>query len=74
MGKFITLLILALAAWLTPGAVILDGTARGQALSALAGVGAVQMNLGRRCVALAFCEYRPGRVYWRAAVGEGCYV
>jgi len=60
-----TVFILAILALLLPGTTTLDGVARGRAF------GGLRLDLGRRRLALAFVEYRPGRVYWRAAVGVG---
>ena len=58
--QLFTLFVLAILAMITPGTVQLDGVARGTAL------GGVALNLGHRKLALAFVEYRPGRVYYRA--------
>ena len=59
-------IILVILALLSPGTVQVDGTARGVAL------GGLRCDLfGGRRLALAFVQYRPGRVYWRAAVGVG---
>ena len=62
MRQILAVIILVVITLMSPGTTTLDGTARGTAL------GGVALDLGRRKLALAFVEYRPGRVYWRAAV------
>jgi len=58
-------IILVILALLTPGALQLDGVARGVAL------GGLRCDLGGRRLALAAVQYRPNRFYWRAAVSGG---
>ena len=65
MDTFRQLWAVIILALLSPGTVQVDGTARGVAL------GGLRLDLGGRRLALAFVQYRPGRVYWRAAVGVG---
>ena len=64
MHKILAIISLFLFVLLTPGSVTLDGLARGR------GAGGVRLALGRRAVALAVVEYRPGRLYYRANVGS----
>jgi len=58
-------IILMILALLTPGAIQLDGVARGVAL------GGARLDLGGRRLALAAVQFRPNRFYWRAAVDVG---
>ena len=65
LREIITVFLLAILAMMTSNEVHLDGTARGVAF------GGLRLDLGGRRLALAFVEYRPARVYWRARVGVG---
>jgi hypothetical protein len=67
MIKLLSIIILLALGLLTPGAIHLDGRARG-----LANAGMMRLDLGKRRLALAFVPYGPqagGRVYWRLAAG-----
>ena len=55
-------ILLVILALLSPGAVQLDGVARGVAL------GGLRCDLGGRRLALATVQIRPNRFYWRCAM------